>query len=597
MIATHQRAPGHKSRLSIHQRITLYFAAALALIIIALAVSNYRISSSIFIDKAVDSTRQSLDLVSGRLDLVFDNAQNDARIAIQNQTIQQTLIAASKDSDSYSDYQRYIAVQNVLSSIADGQTFVSAIVLYDNRHRIYDSGGIDGVRDVSAPYFERFASAKYGIAWRSTVDSNYYRDNRQEKVVSLFQRFNSQMSGAQLGILQLSVEERYISEQYANVKLGESGQVFIVDGAGDIVSSTDPSFLNTSARGEPYYRLLSGEEPGRTFVKNGKRYLVVSRPYPRLNWQIAGIVPIGEITKDKSLLTSRFTALGMLFVLLALAVTPLLSRYAMRPLKVIKQTVKRVQRGDLDVSLELHSRDEIGELAVEFNRMVSRTKSLMEQSVEEEKRRKEFELAAIQAQINPHFLYNTLESICGLAELGRNDDIVDLVGQLAGFYRGVLSKGNPIISVDEELALTRRYLDILKVRYADKLDYEIDVDPAMLPCPTLKLLLQPLVENSIYHGLKNKRGKGMIRIQGHIRDTDMIIEVTDDGMGMPPEKIKALLAPAGPGQAASFGVKSANERIKLYFGAGYGLALESEPGTGTRVIITLPLERPKGDPS
>ncbi|MEK0313318.1 sensor histidine kinase [Cohnella sp. 56] len=597
MSASYQRAPGQKSRLSIHQRITLYFAAALALIIIALAVSNYRISSSIFIDKAVDSTRQSLDLVSGRLDLVFDNAQNDARIAIQNQTIQQTLIAASKDSDSYSNYQRYIAVQNVLSSIADGQTFVSAIVLYDNVHRIYDSGGIDGVRDVSGPYFERFAPAAYGIAWQSTVDSNYYRDNRQEKVVSLFQRFNSQMSGAQLGVLQLSVEERYISEQYANVKLGETGQVFIVDGAGDIVSSSDPDALNTSARDEPYYQLLSGECSGRTFIKHGERYLVVSRPYPRLDWQIAGIVPIGEITKDKSVLTSRFTALGMLFVLLALAATPLLSRYAMRPLRVIKQTVKRVQRGDLDVSLDLHSRDEIGELAVEFNRMVSRTKSLMEQSVEEEKRRKEFELAAIQAQINPHFLYNTLESICGLAELGRNDDIVDLVGQLAGFYRGVLSKGNPIISLDEELALTRRYLDILKVRYADKLDYRIDVEPAMLPSPTLKLLLQPLVENSIYHGLKNKRGKGLIRIEGRIRDGNMIIDVTDDGMGMPPEKIKALLAPAGPEQAASFGVKSANERIKLYFGAGYGLGLESEPGVGTRVIITLPYGRPEGDRS
>ncbi|SFB57777.1 two-component system, sensor histidine kinase YesM [Cohnella sp. OV330] len=590
-----QRSAAHQGRMSIHQRITLYFAAALSLIIIALAVSNYRISSAIFIDKAVDSTRQSLDLVSGRLDLVFDNAQNDARIAIQNQTIQQTLIAASQDGDSYSDYQRYIAVQNVLGSIADGQTYVSAIVLYDNRHRIYDSGGLDGIRDISRPYFERFAESAYGIAWQGTESSNYYRDNRQVKVVSLFQRFNSQMSGAQLGVLQLSVEERYLSQQYASVKLGDTGRVFIVDAAGNVVSSADPNDLNVSARDEPYYPLLAGEREGRTFVQNGERYLVVSRPYPRMGWSIAGIVPIGEITKDKSALTTRFTLLGFLFVLLAMLATPLLSRSAMRPLKVIKQTVKRVQRGDLDVSLDLYSRDEIGELAVEFNRMVSRTKSLMERSVEEEKRRKEFELAAIQAQINPHFLYNTLESICGLAELGRNADIIDLVGQLAGFYRGVLSKGNPIITLGEELALTQRYLDILKVRYADKLDYAIDVDSAMLECRTLKLLLQPLVENSIYHGLKNKRGKGMIRILGKIRDGKMMIEVRDDGTGMTPEKAKALLLRTGDEQSASFGVKSAHERIKLYFGPEFGLELESEPGTGTAVTITLPLQRPGGN--
>ncbi|RUS47484.1 sensor histidine kinase [Cohnella sp. AR92] len=588
MNKTASSAPTQPRRLSIHQRIMLFFAAALSLIIIALAISNYRISSSIFIDKTIDSTQQNLVLVSEQLNLMFDNAENYAKIAIQNQTIQQTLIAASAGTDSYSDYQRYITVQNALSSLADGKSFVNAIILYDMNHRIYDSGGIDGITDVSLPYFDRFKGSAYGIAWDGTKPSNYYRDYRQAKVVSLFQRFNSQMSGAQLGILQLSIDEPSISRQYANVRLGDTGQLFIVGPDGEIISHPDSNYLNTSIRDQPYYSIISQRQEGKTFLMNGKRYLAVSRPYERMNWTIVGIVPIEEITKDKSVLTARFTALGFCFVLFALALTPMLSKYAMRPLKVIRETVKKVQRGDLDVTLNLHSRDEIGQLAVEFNRMVSRTKSLMLRSVEEEKRRKELELAAIQAQINPHFLYNTLESICGLAELGRNDDIIDLVNQLAGFYRGVLSKGSPIIAMEEELLMTQRYLDILKVRYADKLEYRFDVDPSMLQYRTLKLLLQPIVENSIYHGLKNKRGKGRIELTGRIEQERMIIAVEDNGMGMPPETIQSIFSARNGPDAKSFGLKSTDERIKLYFGQEYGVEIRSVPGEGTRVTITLP---------
>ncbi|MBB6637295.1 sensor histidine kinase [Cohnella thailandensis] len=566
----------------------LFFAIALSLIIISLAVSNYRISSAIFIGKTVDSTQQNLVLVSKQLDLMFDNAENYAKLAIQNQTIQQTLIEASAGNDAYTDYQRQMTVRNALSNLADGKSFVNAILLYDGEGRVYDSGGIENVVDVSAPYFAKFKGAAYGIAWEGTGSSNYSREGRQPKVISLYQRFNSQMSGARLGVLQLSIEETFVSRQYSDIRLGDTGQLFIVGPNGEILSHPDSRFLNSSVRDKPYYPLLEQHEEGKTFLMEGQEYLAISRPYERMDWTIVGIVPIGEITKDKGVLTARFTTLGLIFVLLAIAVTPLLTKYAMRPLKVIRETVRQVQRGDLDASLNLQTRDEIGQLAVEFNRMVSRTKSLMQRSVEEEKRRKEFELAAIQAQINPHFLYNTLESICGLAELGRTDDIIELVDRLAGFYRGVLSKGSPIVSVEEELLMTRRYLDILQVRYAGKIDYEFDIDPALLEYRTLKLLLQPIVENSIYHGLKNKRGKGRVKVTGRMRHNLMILEVSDDGVGMEPEAVASSLWQSS---GKSFGLKSANERIKLIFGHEYGLDIRSVPGEGTTVAITLPLRR------
>ncbi|UVI31960.1 sensor histidine kinase [Paenibacillus spongiae] len=585
---------------SIHKRIILFFTVALSLIIIALAVTNYRISSSILIKKAIHSTSENLVLVTDKLDLILDNAESYAKIAIQNRIIQETLIGAVEPNAdpnvSFSYYQRYRTVQNALSSIADGKSFVHAIIMYDKYHNIYDSGGLQNIRDVSGNYFERFKGSSFGLEWVSTAPSNYFKDSKTNHIVSLFQRFNSMETAASLGILQLSIDERYIHDQYANIQLGHTGEIFVINEAGNIVSTPKKDRLYGSIRSMPYFPAVLKQQGGQTFRLNGEDYLVISRDYKRLNWTIVGIVPINEITEDNRILTNQLFKLGIGFIALAILLTFLITKSITKPLSRIKQTVKRVKDGDLNVSLDLESRDEIGELAVEFNRMVSRTKALMESHVEEEKKRKEYELAAIQAQINPHFLYNTLESICGLAELKRNDDIISLVNQMARFYRGVLSQGSPIISIDAEISITRHYLDILKVRYGDKLDYTIHVDPSVQACATVKLLLQPLVENSIYHGLKHKRGKGLIEINAFPHSGRLILEVIDNGIGMEPETIRRLLGFNSDESAPrSFGVKSANERVKLYFGLEYGLHIESSPGTGTKVTITLPIQEYRGN--
>ncbi|MCQ6558485.1 sensor histidine kinase [Paenibacillus mendelii] len=585
---------------SIHKRIIFFFTVALSLIIIALAVSNYRISSSILIKKAIHSTSENLVLVTDKLDLILDNAESYAKIVIQNRIIQETLIGTADPTVdpnlSFSYYQRYITVQNALSSIVDGKSFVHAIIMYDNYHNIYDSGGLQSIRDVSSYYFERFKGSSYGLAWEGTAPSNYEKDSKTNHIVSLFQRFNSMETAASLGILQLSIDERYIHDQYANIQLGHTGEIYIINDSGRIVSGAKKDQLYSSIEGKPFFPAVLKQQGGRTFSMNGQDYLVISRDYKRMNWTIVGIVPINEITEDNRSLTNQLFTLGIGFIALAILLTFLITKSITKPLGRIKATVKRVKEGDLNVFLDLESRDEIGELAVEFNRMVSRTKALMESHVEEEKKRKEYELAAIQAQINPHFLYNTLESICGLAELKRNDDIISLVNQLARFYRGVLSQGSSIISIEAEISITQHYLDILKVRYGDKLDYTIFIDPSVQSCATVKLLLQPLVENSIYHGLKNKRGKGLIEIKAYLQSGRLILEVTDNGIGMEPDTIRRLLGFNGIETVSrSFGVKSANERVKLYFGQEYGLHIDSSPGEGTKVTVILPIQEYKGD--
>ncbi|BBH23016.1 histidine kinase [Paenibacillus baekrokdamisoli] len=574
--------------LSINKKITLFFMAALSLLIVLLAVFTYRISSSILIGKAIENTAQNLTLVSEKLEIIFDNAENYSKIAITNNTIQQITSEPSLN-DPLQNYNKYVTMQDSLRNIVDAKTFVDAMIVYDRNHQIYDSGSLGAITDISDVYFNKFAHSFYGIAWEDTRISNYMKGNSRSDVISLFQKFNSAKTGVPLGLIQLSIDERYIANQYANIDLGESGDIFIVNKEGIIASDTHKDRLYTSISKDVYFPWALTHEGGKEFQVDGKKVLVVSRSYPRLDWIIIGIVPIHEITKDNQVLTDRFLRLGVIFVIAAIILTLLIAKSITKPLNKIKRTIQEVKGGNLDVWLDIKSRDEIGALAKEFNKMVGNTKILMENIIEEQKKKKEYELAVMQSQINPHFLYNTLESICGLADLKRNADVVKIVNQLALFYRGVLSKGSPVISMEDEIVITQTYLEILKIRYGDQIDYTLDFDPEVYKYKTIKLLLQPIVENSIYHGLKNKRGKGHIHIKGSVKGEYLVIVIADDGIGIQKEKLDTILnMDESDYKNKSFGVKSTDERIKLYFGTEYGLDIASEYGKGTVVTFTLP---------
>lgn len=578
--------------LSINKKIIFSFILAFSVLLVLLALLTYKISSSILIQKAVENTEQNLRLVSEKLDLILDNAENYSKIVITDTTVQQTL-SMSKSSDPLINYERYVAVQDSLRGIADTKTFVNAVIIYDRLGRIYDSGSLEQVEDVSRSYFDKFAGSAFGLEWVDTSKSNYWKETSIHNVIKLFQKFNSDRVGQTLGLVELTIKEAYIADQYRNIDIGRNGSIFIVNKQGRISSHTDKGMLYKSVADQPYFSWVTAHEGGEQFRDaSGRNVLVVSRYFPRLDWTIVGTVPIQEITKVNDLLTQRFFALGIVFVLSGVILSFIIATSITKPLNKIKETVKNVQEGNLDVWLDLKSRDEIGALAREFNKMVDRTKTLMNSMMEEQKQKREFELAALQAQINPHFLYNTLESICALADLKRNADIVSVVNRLASFYRGVLSKGNAIIPMEDEIHITKTYLEILKVRYGDQLDYSFDIEMNVYRCQTVKLLLQPIVENSVYHGLKNKRGKGFIAVRGAVTGDVLTITVEDNGVGMKPETLAAIFKPAvEQDMQKSFGLKSTDERIKLYFGMEYGLSVSSEYGVGTTVTVTLPAIR------
>jgi two-component system sensor histidine kinase YesM len=252
--------------------------------------------------------------------------------------------------------------------------------------------------------------------------------------------------------------------------------------------------------------------------------------------------------------------------------------------------MKQVEKGHFDIRVDIESTNEIGKLARTFNLMIGRIRELMNQIVEEQEKKRISELKALQAQIQPHFLYNTLDSIIWMAEVGKMENVVIMTSALAKLLRSSISKGEELVPLSVELEHVENYLTIQSIRYRNKFTYSIQVDEAILSCKILKIVLQPLVENAVYHGMKHKSDPGHIRITGRKQGSVIEIKVADDGLGIEPGRLEMLLAKGKRPEEVkkSLGLQNINDRIQLYFGEQYGLTVESEPEEGTTVTLRIP---------
>ena len=299
----------------------------------------------------------------------------------------------------------------------------------------------------------------------------------------------------------------------------------------------------------------------------------------------------------------RFTRLSIFYMILlpgviifSVLAAWIISASIYIPIKKLHDVTTTITGEDLQSLVTQHNVDEITELGISFNIMIGRMRELLNAKIREQENLKKAELKALQAQINPHFLYNTLDTIVWLAEANKTDQVIDIVKALSSFFRIALSKGKDWISLQQEIEHVSSYLTIQKMRYRDILDYQIEVEEALLDSTILKLTLQPLVENALYHGIKTKRNGGMIKIcVKQIGENRVLLEVQDDGVGFTPYKLAQIqdvltqdLDEISMGEEGGFGLENVHKRIQLYYGKAYGLSIQSHYREGTRVSVTIP---------
>ena len=415
-------------------------------------------------------------------------------------------------------------------------------------------------------------------------------DGRYEWVVTLSRGLRNKITKEVEGVFFVDLNYSSISELCDSISYGNRGYVYILDEQGNLIYHPQQQLLYSGLKNEKIEEVLSSKD--NSFVTEDGKLYCMSKSL-ETGWTVVGVAYVSELLKDSRETGRIYVVSAGLIMLAAMALAVFLSREITKPIKRLSNSMREVEKGNFEnVLLDVQGENEIDRLSANFNMMTTEIKHLMEQNVEDQRQKRKSELMALQAQINPHFLYNTLDSIIWMAEWGKNKEVVLMTSSLAKLLRQSISNQNELVKVEDEVEYTRSYLTIQKMRYKDKLEYDILVEPEILNYKVAKLILQPLVENAIYHGIKYKEGKGKVLIEGFLRDDELILRITDDGIGMTEEQMSHLFEKRETDtRRNSVGVRNVHDRIGLYYGKEYGLTFESAVGEGTKVEIHIPYEK------
>lgn len=413
---------------------------------------------------------------------------------------------------------------------------------------------------------------------------NYGADD----VVAVAKPVRDLRSGAVTGVILIDLHLNFINDVFANTGLGRDGVLFISDSEGGIVYTQVNPIV---------YRIpdkwLDGPVDRTVRTIQGSPYQVLFKKSEYSGWKTVGVFSLNEALQQVNFIRFYSVTIGGVTVALAVVLSFIFASSIAGPVINLKRLMGQAEAGDLSVRFGSASLDEIGQLGRSFNTMIEEIQNLIKQVYREQQEKREAELRILQEQIKPHFLYNTLDTIQWMAQEHKAQDIVAIVGALTNLFRVGLSKGKETIRLKDEIRHVESYLFIQKARYEEKFDYAIRIDPGLESCLVIKLILQPLVENAIYHGVKARRGRGFIQVLVTREDNAIRLSVHDDGVGMTERGLSNLRmrlsdndAPTGAG---GYGAYNVHQRVRLSFGAQYGLSYESVEGQGTTAMLIHPI--------
>lgn len=397
-----------------------------------------------------------------------------------------------------------------------------------------------------------------------------------------------------LGALVLLIKEANISSVFRNLPDSSSRYFYITNEKRQILSSSSSKgiyedFSSYAGIDPTKYKTLA-ETGSQIFSINNTDFLFICKSSPALNWKVINLIPLENLTLDHVVILHNILIISIVVFILSVVFSILCTSTVTAPIQRLVDKMKSASAGKLDISVSYSSNDELAVLYNQFNLMMQKIQTLLNDIYEEQNAKQKMEVQLLQSQINPHFLYNTLNTIKSLIELDMKETAVKAVSAMSTFYRNSLSKGQFIIPLRQELILTEQYLYIQNLRYMDFVDYEITYESswedhgAEIP----KLTIQPVVENIFVHGLTNQMCH--IHLNVSIKNNTIYISISDNGSGIPREKLTELNRSIRDFKTArySFGLPSINHRISLLYGENYGLTIKSSPENGTTVTIAIP---------
>lgn len=537
-------------------------------------------------DKSLD---YSLQMVEGNMESLLKNINDDSKIIAYNEVVQNTL-----QMEMLLDYESRANLQDAINQIAACCEGISSIYLFDNEGEAYTAGNVYEVEEIRSYLKETsMYQSELKKSGSSSKDSfvfsyqTYLDENRQ--IISFIRKIRNLDTMEDMGILAINIPATRILETFSQISLQNNMEIAVLDQDKNIIAaSSEGDWLKEMSEKE---KLKTGTEAFKVVLNDGKRYRIGKVESESQDWSVVAALP-----RSETLAAMQAYALFSVICILAgmgmcVFGASQITRRINRPLKNILSSMEQVKEGRLERVEVIETNAEMDELQKHYNQMLDETEQLMTQKVEEQRMRRKYELSLLQAQIKPHFLYNTFDSVCALAMMGDTKAVYTMMQALGQYYRKSLHKGQQIIPVKEEIEIVENYLIIQSFRYDDVFEVEYDVDDSVKECKTVKLILQPLVENAIYHGFRENDLQGTITIRAKDDGDYIKFQVEDDGIGMEKEKLDKILYRTEDSPEKRFGLFGTIQRIQLYYQQENLVQIDSEVGRGTVITVRIPKEK------
>jgi two-component system sensor histidine kinase YesM len=587
---------------SLMTKLTVYSAILVLVPMLLAGYISYRQSSLTLESEARRYSWQIMDQVKHYVEDYFRDFEISTLKIINHPDTTAFLRAYTSGRPANADHES--RVRNVLQNSAFSRSDVANISLILDHERIIDSNDQPGTTSVRDAEQETWFDTVPVTGKPKVLARVIHWKGEAEPVVSVAKRIASPQDLKPFGMLVIDLNYRRLEDTARKVRLGQSGSgyLMILDEEGRYVYHPELKLIGTLADYRIVRQLQYRSSGSFTFEQNGKRLLTFSRS-EGLNWHLVTSIPYNELMESRTKMAHAIFATTAWFMLIAFVLSLGLAASLIRPIKKLHLHMKRVEIGDFKGHIKVENADEIGMLTADYNRMVKRLSELLEEvyvsrvkEAESHLRHKETELRMLQAQINPHFLYNALETIRGMALAEEREEIADMSAALSRLLRYNVKEDQPVVTVRQELAVVEMYLRIQKYRFDERLEYSFHLPDWVLEQQLPKFTLQPLAENCIVHGLEASTKGISITISAHRIGKTYMLAVGDDGPGMSPERLESVrqsLEYSNTRSSGHIGIDNVNRRIRYLFGEQFGLVMESRPSEGTIVQMVLPYEETK----
>lgn len=579
---------------SIQNAMLFSFSLIIVIALFVFLMISLTYTRNTVFENSKEYTTQIINQVNYDIDSYIDSMES----------ISSVISAGSSDVPRYlfdkkqTQEERNAQEERILSqfqTILESRDDISNIAaVAQNGNRIMNDGQDEFSDYIKVEYLDWYRKA-FADPGQVVVSSPHVQNAIQSSyqwVITLSRSLTNNKSGEKEGVFFVDLNYSAISNLCDQSTIGTRGYVFIIDDDGNIIYHPQQQLIYGGLKSEKIDEILRCESNSLVTDEGNDSKLYTMSRSDKTGWTVVGTAYTSELLKDDQSTRMLYFMVAAVILIGAVITSSIISRGITRPLEGLRDSMSYVQEGNFDkANVEITSNNEIGSLSKSFNVMTEKIHTLMEQNIYEQKQKRKSELKALQAQINPHFLYNTLDSIIWMSESGRNEEVVLMTSALSKLFRQSISNEKEQIPVCQEIEYVKNYLTIQKMRYKDKLEYHIEVTPEIMNASIIKFALQPLVENAIYHGLKYKETRGNLWVRGYRNDERIYIEIEDDGIGMDEDTRAHIFdEKATDYKSNGVGVTNVQRRLKLYYGQEYGITYASSPGSGTKAVVTIPLD-------